>query len=202
MAFSPVAFIAPNFRDFKNYWLKAYEPGTTTPKVMALESDGGTQVAKLEVNKDGFLESAGGALVIPYIDDTYDLWLFPTEAEADANDTVNAERVADDITGSIDSIINTVESNGGDKHRAGLVGGFGSQFVAVPTNKFQSRVIADQLCRNSLQFHAKNTFSHGLFDGFAARVINRSGRAWWVNGSSLAVTVSDPPSPVETLSAK
>lgn len=99
MAFSPVAFIAPNYRDFNNYWLKVYEPGTTTPKVMALESDGGTQVAKLEVNADGFLVSAGAALVIPYIDDSYDAWLFPTEAEADANDTTNAERLADDMTG-------------------------------------------------------------------------------------------------------
>jgi len=100
MALSPIAFISPNFRDFKNYWLKAYEPGTTTPKTMALDSAGVVTVAKLELNKDGFLESAGGALVIPYIDGAYDLWLFPTEAEADANDTVNAERLADNITPS------------------------------------------------------------------------------------------------------
>ena len=100
MAFSPTSFLSVNYRDFKNYWLKAYEPGTTTPKVMALESDGGTQVAKLELNKDGFLESAGGALVIPYIDGNYDAWLFPTEAEADADETANALQVADDITGA------------------------------------------------------------------------------------------------------
>jgi hypothetical protein len=99
MAFSPIAFIAPNYTDFKTYWLKAYEPSTTTPKAMALESDGGTQVSKLELNADGFLKSAGGALVIPYIDGSYDLWLFPTEAEADNNITTNAERVADNITG-------------------------------------------------------------------------------------------------------
>ena len=99
MALSPIAFIAPNYRDFKTYWLKVYEPGTTTPKTMALDSAGVVTVAKLELNADGFLESAGGALVIPYIDGAYDAWLFPTEAEADANDTVNAEQVADDIIG-------------------------------------------------------------------------------------------------------
>jgi len=98
MTLSPIAFISPNFRDFKNYWLKAYEQGTTTPISMALDPDGITTVAKLELNKDGFLESAGGALVIPYIIGAYDLFLFPTEAEADANDTVNAEQVADNIT--------------------------------------------------------------------------------------------------------
>jgi len=99
MALSPIAFIAPNYRDFKTYWLKAYSPGTTTPKTMALDSAGVVTVAKMELNKDGFLESAGGALVIPYIDGFYDAWLFPTEAEADANDTINAERVADNIIG-------------------------------------------------------------------------------------------------------
>ena len=99
MAFSPIAFIAPNYRDFKNYWLKAYEPGTTTPKSMATDSTLSVFIAKAELNKDGFIESAGGALLIPYIENTYDLWLFPTEAEADANDTVNAERLADNITG-------------------------------------------------------------------------------------------------------
>lgn len=111
MAFSPIAFVAPNYRDFKNYWVKPYDPGTTTPKPFALESGGGTQVAKLEINKDGFLESAGGALVIPYIDGAYDLWMFPTEAEADVNDTSSALRIADDIIGVNGAIIaNTVIS--------------------------------------------------------------------------------------------
>jgi len=99
MALSPISFIAPNYRDFKNHWLKAYEPGTTTPKAMALDSAGAATVAKLQLNTDGFLVSAGDSLVIPYIDNSYDLWLFPTEAEADANDTSSAESVADDITG-------------------------------------------------------------------------------------------------------
>jgi len=98
MAYSAIAFVAPNYRDYKNDWLKAYEPGTTTPKAMALDSGGVTQVAKLQLNADGFLVSAGDALVIPYIDGSYDLWLFPTEAEADANNTSNAIRLADDIT--------------------------------------------------------------------------------------------------------
>lgn len=109
MSFSTIAYIAPNYRDYKNWWLKAYEPGTTTPKEMATDSTFTVLIAKAEINKDGFIVSAGGTLIIPYIDDYYDLWLFPTEAEADANDTVNAERVADnqnpnDIPGELKSI--------------------------------------------------------------------------------------------------
>jgi hypothetical protein len=106
MAFSAVAFIAPNYRDFKNYWLKAYNPGTTTPKVMALDGSGTVQVAKLQLNANGFIVSAGQALVVPYIDGPYDLWLFPTSTEADANDTSSAKRVADNIEAIGSSIIN------------------------------------------------------------------------------------------------
>ena len=97
MALSPIAFIAPNYRDFSIWWFKVYIPGTTTPKSIALDSLGATTAAKLELNADGFLISSGGTLVIPYIDGAYDLWLFPTEVEADANNTSNAIRVADDI---------------------------------------------------------------------------------------------------------
>jgi hypothetical protein len=99
MAYAPVAFIAPYYRKFKNYWLKAYEPGTTTPKTMASDSTGATTFAKLQINNDGFIESSGGAITTPFIDGPYDAYLFPTETEADDNDTTNAERVADNLQG-------------------------------------------------------------------------------------------------------
>ncbi len=113
MAYSPISFIAPNYRDFKTDWLKAYEPGTTTPKTISLNSDGSALAIKVQLNADGFPVSAGGAIVIPHLNGAYDLWLFPTEAEADANDTTNALRVADNITadGSSGSGANFVEEN-------------------------------------------------------------------------------------------
>jgi len=97
MSFSPIAFTIPNYRDYSDWWLKAYEPGTTTPKNIALDSDGSILVAKVQLNSDGFTVSAGSALVIPFISGSYDLWLFPTESEADANDTANALQFADNI---------------------------------------------------------------------------------------------------------
>lgn len=99
MAFSPIAFTAPNYRDYKNEWLKAYEPGTTTPKPIATDSTLSTLIAKAQLNADGFIVSAGDALIIPYIDGAYDLWLFPSDTEADANDTSSALRLADNVTG-------------------------------------------------------------------------------------------------------
>ena len=100
MAFAPIAYIAPNYRDYKNWWLKAYEPGTTTPKVMSDNDTGSPTSAKYELNTDGFIVSSGGALIVPHIDGEYDLYIFPTEAEADNSDTANALRVADDINTS------------------------------------------------------------------------------------------------------
>lgn len=131
MAFSAIAFIAPNYRDFKTYWLKAYEPGTTTPKSMALDSGGAVTVAKLQLNADGFLVSAGDALVIPYIEGPYDLWLFPTEAEADANDTINAERLADNINSLNLSLINDLSQ----AHEFPTVADYKAFTVAFPVGK-------------------------------------------------------------------
>jgi len=97
MAYAPIALTAPNYRDYGNYWIKAYDAGTTTPRALSLDPQGETLVAKLEINQDGFIVTAGGAIVIPYVYGAFDLWMFPTEAEADANDTSSAIRLADDI---------------------------------------------------------------------------------------------------------
>jgi hypothetical protein len=97
MAFSPIAFIAPNYSDYGTYFLKAYLPGSTTPKPLAIDAAGTTTFAKLQLNVDGFFKSAGGAVITPYVDGAYDAYLFETEAEADANNTASAIRLADNI---------------------------------------------------------------------------------------------------------
>lgn len=103
MAFTNISSIVSHFPKarYANWWLKAYEPGTTNPKVMASDATGIPTVAKYEVNSEGFFKTSGGAKVIPFIDGPFDLWLFPTEADADANDTTNAEQFADNITASL-----------------------------------------------------------------------------------------------------
>lgn len=102
MAFLPIAYTIPQYDqvNLKNYWLKAYEPGTVTPKVIATDSTGGTTAARIELDTSGFPITAGSVRFIPFIEGTYDLWAFPTAAEADANDTTNAIQFADDIEGS------------------------------------------------------------------------------------------------------
>ena len=97
MSFAAIAYTMPQYENFAGYWMKAFEQGTTTPKVMAIDATGDTTAAKFQLNSQGFPVTAGSALVIPFIDGSYDSWLFPTEAEADANDTTNAIQLADDI---------------------------------------------------------------------------------------------------------
>jgi len=97
MAYSPVALITPQYENYQNYWLKAYQQGTTTPLAMSVDAAGTTTSAKFEINSNGFPITAGNAMIIPHIEGDYDLWLFPTAAEADANDTTNALQFADNL---------------------------------------------------------------------------------------------------------
>lgn len=110
MAFAAIAYTIPQYEDFPNYWMKAFDQGTTTPKVMAIDPSGSPTVAKLQLSGSGHVSgitgspiTVGNALVIPYIDGAYDLWLFPTEAEADANDTSNAIQLSDNINAGVDA---------------------------------------------------------------------------------------------------
>lgn len=99
MSYSPIAYTIPQYdkAKFKNWWLKAYEQGTTTPVVISYDAAGTTTAARIELNAEGFPVTAGGDLFIPHISGDYDLWSFPTAAEADANDTTNAYQFADNI---------------------------------------------------------------------------------------------------------
>lgn len=102
MSYSPIAFIAPQYEQL-NYWLKGYEQGTTTDLSMATDATGGTLLARAEVGNDGYIKTVGGAKFIPHFNADYDLYLFPTAAEADADDTTNAIQVADNISPSVDT---------------------------------------------------------------------------------------------------
>ena len=114
MAYVAIAGIAPQYENYPNWWLKAYEQGTTTPLAMALDADGVTTVSKLVLDLNGFINTDGNAKVIPYLDEAYDLWLIPTEADANANDLTNAVQVADNI----DNFIRTVSFANYDDLRA------------------------------------------------------------------------------------
>ena len=98
MSYAAIAYIIPQYEDYPNQWLKAYEPATTTPKLMAIDGLGSSTSIKYELDASGFPITSGSVRLIPFIDGAYDLWLFATEADADANNTNNAIQLADNIT--------------------------------------------------------------------------------------------------------
>lgn len=98
--FGAMVGLSDPMEDYPGYWLKSYEQGTTNPLAMATDSTGGTTAAKFEISSGGtvpigFLKTAGDAIVQPWVDEAYDAYLIPTEAEADANDLSNAIQIAD-----------------------------------------------------------------------------------------------------------
>lgn len=97
MAYAPIANIIPQYDEQDGWWIKFYKPETTTPIAMAIDSAGNTTLAKAQLDVDGFPTTDGTQLFIPFLDQSYDAYLFPTAAEADANDTINAKRVAGNI---------------------------------------------------------------------------------------------------------
>ena len=97
MAYAAIANIIPQYDEQDSWWLKFYLPNTTTPISMATDSTGGTLLAKCQLDIDGFPTTDGTTLFIPFLNKNYDAYLFPTAAEADANNTVNAKRVAKNI---------------------------------------------------------------------------------------------------------
>jgi len=99
MSYAPIAHTIPEYDRtlYANWWLKAYEQGTTTPLPMATDAAAGTTLAKAKLDAQGFPITSGSVRFIPFIDGYYDLFLFPTEEEADANITVNAIQFADNL---------------------------------------------------------------------------------------------------------
>lgn len=97
MAYVPVTNINFQYDKNLNDYLKFYIPNTTTPFAMATDDTGATTLDKAQIDNTGFPTTDGTTLFIPFVSQSYDAWLFPTAADADANDTSNALRVAQNI---------------------------------------------------------------------------------------------------------
>lgn len=97
MSYAPIALTMPNYSEYGGYWLKAYEQGTTTPLSMATDTTGTTLLVKCEIDAQGFPITTGIARFIPFIEGSYDLWMFPEPEEADSNITINAIQLADNL---------------------------------------------------------------------------------------------------------
>ena len=106
MAYTPVSGIATQYSTDSNelasgYWLKFYVSNTSTPLSMATDYTGDVLLVKCKLNTAGFPITDVGdntSVFIPYVNQSYRLVIFRTEADADANNTaaalVNVSHVA------------------------------------------------------------------------------------------------------------
>ena len=106
MAYTPVSGIATQYSTDSNelasgYWLKFYISNTSTPLSMATDYTGDVLLVKCKLNTAGFPITDVGdntSVFIPYVNQSYRLVIFRTEADADANNTaaalVNVSHVA------------------------------------------------------------------------------------------------------------
>tara|TARA_R110002050_G_scaffold124575_3_gene243774 strand:+ start:10669 stop:12465 length:1797 start_codon:yes stop_codon:yes gene_type:complete len=93
--------IITQYEDYGLWYLKAYEVNTNSPKLIHFDKQKTQSFDKVRLDHDGFPISSGGAKFNLFIDGYYDLWLFPTEKEANQNDTSNAEVMAKNLSAEV-----------------------------------------------------------------------------------------------------
>jgi hypothetical protein len=83
------------------YWLKLYDVGTTTNKLMWTLDIGGSSLTKCKLNTRGEPISNSvddDSVFVPYVDGGYKAALYATAADADADNTANALWACDNIS--------------------------------------------------------------------------------------------------------
>ena len=89
MAYTPIQRTLPQYVDtngnpYSGAVLKAYTAGTSTNISFATDSTGGTTIATVALNANGYPQNAG-TQIIPHLNENYKLALYPTQAAADSN---------------------------------------------------------------------------------------------------------------------
>ena len=85
----PVAGLVPQYQksngdNASGYYLQFEAAGTSTSINLATDDTGGTQLARIQLNSSGKPETAGGAEIVPHIDQMYKVTIYPTLADAQA----------------------------------------------------------------------------------------------------------------------
>lgn len=117
---SPIQYILTQYKSKAGWFIKAYEPSTNTPKPIYFEAQELTSADKVIVNANGFPENPNTLEAdILYVADSFDLYLFEVESEADANDFTNAIKIADNVNAGKDTVSLNIPN--ADKETYGLV---------------------------------------------------------------------------------
>ena len=119
MAYRPISGTVPQYTiqasgtTASGYWLKFYNQGDTSSSLpMGVNDTPTSTLAKCTLNSLGQPISNSldpNSRFIPHLNARYDAWLFPTEADADANNTASGIQVADNVALAGIYIINAEE---------------------------------------------------------------------------------------------
>lgn len=139
MAYTPIQRTLPQYVDtngdpYSGAVLKAYTAGTSTNISFATDSTGGTLIATVALNANGYPENAG-TQIIPHLNENYKLALYPTQAAADS-DTGAIWTIDNIILATADFSDNEVTNvgNGTARDSATNVGQVqDSQFISLGT---------------------------------------------------------------------
>ena len=111
MAWLPIAQTLPQYSAAgvaaSGYVLKCYQSGTTTVINIATDSTGGTTVTSVTLDSEGY-PSVSGTKIIPHVEESYKIALYPDQAAADAD--TGATWTIDGLTTAAISNTNTDES--------------------------------------------------------------------------------------------
>lgn len=99
---SPISYINKNYKKYAGWWVKAYQPFTSTSKPIWFEAVEITSVDKIQISEDGFFKNLDGENTTLYLDEYFDLYLFETEELADADLFEFAYKIASDVTADKD----------------------------------------------------------------------------------------------------
>lgn len=155
----PIQYQQSNGDFAAGYYIKFYAAGTTNPINMALDQTGATQIAKCQINTEGYAVNESGGVFIPYINQDYKIALYPNAADADANTIANAVfPPVDDIQviqqqsnvntkaelTALNASITTVANSLGYNSR-GDGGGFSAYFIAGDSTPETPYIFPDDL---------------------------------------------------------
>ena len=173
MSWFPISGTMPQYFDvngdpFSGAVLKAYTAGTSTNIVMATDSTGVTMVTSIALNALGYPE-VSSVPVIPHIQETYKLSLYPTQAAADSN--TGALWTQDDMTvsgGGAGGEVISITSNTAmdDTYLSDTLSIINSPTITLPDVSTEGE---------GFVFYWKNAGTGFVtFDGFSAELVNGS----------------------------
>lgn len=108
MAYSPISLFPPYY-PVSGAVLKAYLPNTTTLLQLATDATGSTLVNDMAFNAGGFIEVSGNP-IIPHVNQSFKLAIYPTQAAADADSGATVTIPSLTPTGESISVIDTVNT--------------------------------------------------------------------------------------------